>query len=226
MRLFSLGRRRAGTSSTKPRETMNQTQPRERVWDLLIRVVQELFDDMLQAADAFRDALVDHAVDTFEDGVATAPRALRDVRRIVRALDRAETHALEVLRLRATVDTMHLGLGLSAPRTSLDDSLSEVLERVERYAEDARYFSFAALQREDVPLSGAHHHLVNLREMLGLLRALLAIDSHDADHLPRLSACAVVEYADGCTCEHCLPAREAAAVERGQRAMMRGSDAN
>lgn len=205
---------------------MNQTHPRDRIWDLLLRVVQELSDDMLQAAEAFRDALVDAAVDSFEGAALPAPRALRDVRRIVRALERAESFAAEVLRLRATMDTMHLGMGLSAPRTSLDDSLSEVLERVERYSEDVRYFAFAASQREDVPLSGAAH-LANLREMLELLRALLTIDSHDADHLPRLSACAIVEYADGCDCEHCLPAREAAAVERGQRAMMRGgSNAN
>ncbi len=205
---------------------MNQTHPRDRIWDLLVRVVQELFDDMLQAAEAFRDALVDHAVDSFEGAALPAPRALRDVRRIVRALERAESFAAEVLRLRATIDAMHLGLGLSAPRTTVDDSLEKVLEKVELFSEDARYFATAALQREDVTVSGAHH-LANLREMLDLLRGLLSLDSFDADHLPRSSAAAIVEYADGCTCERCSPAREAAAVERGQRAMMRGgSDAN
>jgi len=121
---------------------------------------------------------------------------------------------------------MHLGLGLSAPRTSLEDSLGEVLERVERYSEDARYFAAAALQRGEID-TAAGAHLAHLRDMLGLLRSLLSLDSHDADHLPRLSACAIVEYADGCDCEHCLPARQAADVERGQRAMMRGgSNAN
>lgn len=206
---------------------MNQTQPRARIWDLLARIVQELFDDMRHAVEAFRSAVVDGALDAVEDGVLASPRATRDARRIERALDRAETFALEALRLRATIDTMHLGLGLSAPRTSLDDSLGEVREKVELYSEDARYFAVAALQREDVTPSGAHHHLVNLREMLDLLRLLLSLDSHDADHLPRLSAAAVVEYADGCTCEHCAPARQAAEVERGQRAMLRGgSDAN
>jgi hypothetical protein len=166
-------------------------------------------------------------VDALETGALGAPRALRDVRRIVRALERAETHAIEALRLRATIDTMHLGLGLSAPRTSLDDSLGEVLERVERYSEDARYFSTAAQQREDLP-SGAHHHLVNLREMFELLRDLLAIDSHDADHLPRSSAAAIVEYADGCACDRCAPARQRAAADRDRRAMGKGGsrDAN
>lgn len=205
---------------------MNQTQPRERVWDLLVRVVQELFDDMRHAVEAFRSAVVDGALDAVEDGVLALPRATRDARRIERALDRAETHAVEALRLRATIDTMHLGLGLSAPRTSLDDSLEAMLATVERCSEDARYFAVAALQREDVTPSGAHHHLVNLREMLDLLRLLLSLDSYDADHFPRSSAAAVVEYADGCTCDRCAPARERAAVERGQRAMLRGgSDA-
>lgn len=201
---------------------MNQTQPRERVWDLLVRVVQELFDDLHDALEAFKSALMDDALDA---GAAKLPRATLDARRIARALDRAETHAIEALRLRATIDTMHLGLGLSAPRTSLDDSLEAMRATVERCSEDARYFAVAALQRGEID-TAAGAHLDHLRDMLGLLRALLDLDSYDADHLPRLSAGAVVEYADGCKCEHCLPAREAAAVERGQRAMMRGSDAN
>lgn len=208
---------------------MNQTHPRDRVWDVLVRVVQELFDDMLQAADAIRDSLVDHAVDTLDGGALTSPRALRDVRRIVRALERAETHALEVLRLRATLDTMHRAVGLSVSWTSLDDSLGEVLERVERYCEDARYFAAAALQREDIP-SGTHHHVANLREMFDLLRSLLTLDSHDADHLPRSSAAAIVEYADGCACDRCAPSRQRAAADRDRRAALigrkEGTDAN
>lgn len=187
-----------------------------------MRVVQELFDDLHDALEAFKSALMD---DALHAGMAKLPRATRDARRIERALDRAETFALEVLRLRATIDTMHLGLGLSAPRTSLDDSLGEVRAKVDLYSEDVRYFAAAAMQRGDID-TAAGAHLAHLRDMLGLLRSLLDLDSYDADHLPRLSAGAVVEYADGCKCEHCAPAREAAEVERGQRAMLRGgSDA-
>jgi hypothetical protein len=222
MRLLLSAARAGRLVLHKPRENMNQTQPRERVWDLLVRVVQELFDDMRDALEGFRAALMDDALDA---GCTKLPRATRDARRIERALDRAETFALEVLRLRATIDTMHLGLGLSAPRTSLDDSLGEVIAKVELYSEDVRYFAAAALQRGEID-TAAGAHLAHLRDMLGLLDALLALDSYDADHMPRLSAGAIVEYADGCDCEHCLPARQAADVERGQRAMLRGgSDA-
>lgn len=201
---------------------MNQTQPRASIWDLLVRVVQELCDDMRDALEAFRSALMDDALDA---GAAKLPRATLDARRIARALDRAESHAIEALRLRATIDTMHLGLGLSAPRTSLDDSLEAMLATVERCSEDARYFTTAALQRGEID-TAAGAHLAHLRDILGLLGALLALDSYDADHLPGYSVRAVVEYTEGCICEQCLPAREAAKVERGQRAMLRGgSDA-